>query len=196
MIDADIDPLLISDAELPPDVRRVLTRWKQYRRSANVVVQANTLRDLLDVSGWDLDIIIQRGWCAAAHAHRLLELIKSPPALSLLDLGIPESYLSSFVFGADPCVYLVRSEGKQQTLHKIGQTISFRRRVENFKTNNPHITRIWSLGPIPSGVTAYGIEQRLHAHFHSKRVCGEWFNLTSDDVKMLEALGFRTGTLD
>lgn len=78
------------------------------------------------------------------------------------------------------CVYFFRHIGL--TAVKIGysQNESPIYRFENFKTFAPYGSEI--LGFIQT-TEAKKIESNLHAKYANKRLLGEWFEITEDDVK-------------
>ena len=77
-------------------------------------------------------------------------------------------------------IYLVCSEIGGQKLHKIGFTRRTpEKRIKEFKTGNASEFYI-----IDSFRSQWGtkIESSLHRAFKSKKVRGEWFNLTDEDL--------------
>ena len=77
-------------------------------------------------------------------------------------------------------IYLVCSEINGEKLHKIGYTKrSIEERIKEFKTGNASDFYI-----IDSFKSEWGtkIEASLHRAFKSKKVRGEWFNLTDEDL--------------
>jgi hypothetical protein len=78
-------------------------------------------------------------------------------------------------------IYLISSEVNGQLLHKIGYTRrSVEKRIKEFKTGNASEFLI-----VDSFQSKWGtkIESQLHRIFKPKKVSGEWFLLTDDDVK-------------
>lgn len=81
----------------------------------------------------------------------------------------------------DRKIYLVSSKIDNITYYKIGYTArDVETRIKEFKTGNCsdfEIVHIYE--PMDFPVT---IETSLHKHFYDKKINGEWFNLTSNDV--------------
>lgn len=77
-------------------------------------------------------------------------------------------------------VYLISAEISGSKLHKIGYTRrSIDKRIKEFKTGNASEFFV-----IESFKSKWGtkIESRLHSIFSEKKVSGEWFLLTEDDI--------------
>lgn len=67
---------------------------------------------------------------------------------------------------------------KSVDLHKIGKAINPQERLKGFQTGNPYIELI---------KTIQGNHERaLHQKFKDKRVTGEWFKLTQEDIDSIE----------
>lgn len=77
-------------------------------------------------------------------------------------------------------VYLIAS-GVDEKQYKIGYTKRpVEERIKEFKTGNSNDLEIIS---IFESKWAVKIESYLHRLFKSKRIKGEWFNLSNDDIK-------------
>lgn len=76
-------------------------------------------------------------------------------------------------------VYLI-SDG---THTKIGISNNPRKRLAALQTANSKKLRIIEV--LPGGRS---LEERLHRHFHRKRLEGEWFNLDEDDIAQIRGL--------
>ena len=77
-------------------------------------------------------------------------------------------------------IYLICADIEGEKLHKIGFTKrAIEKRLKEFKTGNAA-----DLYLVDSFTSKWGtkIESSLHRIFRSKRVRGEWFNLTQEDV--------------
>lgn len=77
-------------------------------------------------------------------------------------------------------VYLICSEVEGKNLYKIGYTrreISMR--IKEFKTGNASEFYI-----VDSYQSKWGskIEAQLHKHLRTKKISGEWFNLSKEDI--------------
>lgn len=79
-------------------------------------------------------------------------------------------------------VYLVKSG----ELHKIGMSTSdVKKRIETLKTASPTPLEVVCVVETDD---ARGLEALLHKMFKTRRVKGEWFSLTPDDVAYIRAL--------
>lgn len=67
-------------------------------------------------------------------------------------------------------------------LIKIGYTTQFQKRMEAIKTHNPHALYVKKFIGSPK------LEKALHAEFNKKRMSGEWFNLSKEDVMRAEQI--------
>lgn len=77
-------------------------------------------------------------------------------------------------------VYIARCEG----LYKIGHTTQDpQSRIANLQTGNPFAVEL--VGSIPG---SRALERHLHRTYKNRKVKGEWFLLTPDEVK--EILGW------
>jgi hypothetical protein len=77
-------------------------------------------------------------------------------------------------------VYLILAEINGNKLYKIGYTKrSVEERIKEFKTGNASEFYL-----IDSFTSQWGtkIESNLHRRYISKKVSGEWFNLTEEDL--------------
>jgi|AntRauTorcE11897_2_1112592.scaffolds.fasta_scaffold01182_5 hypothetical protein len=82
----------------------------------------------------------------------------------------------------DRKIYLVSSKIDDMTVYKIGYTArSVETRIKEFKTGNcSEFEIIHIYEPLDFPVT---IETSLHKHFYDKKINGEWFSLTEQDVE-------------
>ena len=76
----------------------------------------------------------------------------------------------------EPQTYLVMDEATGYT--KIGKSKDIHTRLRIIKT---HVPMCQLLGYIPADV-----ERELHAIYSAKRVKGEWFNLSGEDIREIE----------
>lgn len=77
-------------------------------------------------------------------------------------------------------VYLICSEIEGKNLYKIGYTKrEVEKRIKEFKTGNASSFYI-----VDSFQSKWGtkIEAQLHRHYKSKKISGEWFDLTKEDI--------------
>lgn len=78
-------------------------------------------------------------------------------------------------------IYLVSAEVNGSCYYKIGYTSrEVQTRVNEFKTGNcSNFNTIHVYEPLEFPVT---IETSLHKHFRNKKINGEWFDLTQEDI--------------
>lgn len=74
------------------------------------------------------------------------------------------------------CVYILKT-GKN--LYKIGKTQDLQKRLASYHTHLPVMFRI--IRQYPAANMAH-LEESLHIVFQHKRIKGEWFQLTNDDL--------------
>lgn len=67
---------------------------------------------------------------------------------------------------------------------KIGCSQDIKKRIENIQSNNPTIKVLKLIET--NDIT--GLESKLHKAFANKRIKGEWFLLTEDDIKQIEKI--------
>lgn len=83
-------------------------------------------------------------------------------------------------------VYIISSEINGEKLHKIGFTRRLvEKRLDEFKTGNASDLKIVDVFSSKWGTK---IEKYLHKYFLNKKVGGEWFNLSDDDLQMFGTL--------
>lgn len=85
-------------------------------------------------------------------------------------------------FGQRQCVYLLYAT---TGIYKIGLTGHAYSRLSGFQTMTP--CRVWFVALIPT-TNMNALEKALHNQFASKRVQGEWFDLSADDVAYIQSL--------
>lgn len=79
-------------------------------------------------------------------------------------------------------VYLLQSP---TSAYKIGRTKDPQSRMKTFGIQLPFEVEYACLIETPD---MYDLESRLHSRFAKKRINGEWFNLTNDDVEYIKSL--------
>lgn len=84
-------------------------------------------------------------------------------------------------------VYLVDAVGT--TWYKIGQSISPSKRLHSISCKAPYDCRFIHVFEVEDMT---GTEQFWHKHFDDKRVNGEWFELTQEDVNLFGSATKRT----
>lgn len=96
---------------------------------------------------------------------------------------IPTETKTHYVVKAKPgYVYLLRSENGY---YKIGRTQDPQNRVKTFGIQLPFEVEYECLIKTDAMVK---LEKQLHDHFAHKRIKGEWFNLSPDDVEYIKGL--------
>lgn len=85
---------------------------------------------------------------------------------------------------------------KTDDLVKIGYSGATRNRVADLSFSKGKPVRVLGLAHVPSAETARKLEAKMHEIFASKRVEGEWFDLTMSDVlsalAMCRSVGIHT----
>ena len=79
-------------------------------------------------------------------------------------------------------VYLLECDGKT----KIGVAKSISNRIASLQTGNPYEIVLLKEYKVHSEVAARAIEKTLHSMFKDKALRGEWFNLTPEDIKLID----------
>lgn len=86
---------------------------------------------------------------------------------------------------SDPCyVYLMVDTANGY--HKIGMSNNPEYRERTLQSEKPTIEKVCAR-QYPSRIIAEAIESALHKAFGEKRLRGEWFDLTQEEVEMLKA---------
>ena len=82
------------------------------------------------------------------------------------------------------CVYLFR----MGNAYKIGRTRDLEKRMSELDTPKlPYEIELVYVIYLNDFETGAAIEARLHQRFRDKRLRGEWFNLSPDDIDQLKA---------
>jgi len=133
----------------------------------------------------------------AIHAHRQFGAVMSDHAKWVACILIKEIPL---LLEADKCgheyqypypeyvpslkgyVYLIRADNG---LFKIGKTGNPKNRLKSLNTGSPCELRYVSIIKTDN---MDDLEERLHYHFSNKRIRGEWFALTDEDVDRISQL--------
>jgi predicted GIY-YIG superfamily endonuclease len=84
-------------------------------------------------------------------------------------------------------VYLIQCEATGNT--KIGRSKNPEERIKSLQTSNAGKLRIISKIVCNDG-DAHLLEQRLHKEYKDKRLHGEWFKLTRDDIEIISKKKF------
>jgi hypothetical protein len=78
-------------------------------------------------------------------------------------------------------IYLIKDD--KTGFHKIGRSANPRARERTLQAEVPSYKLIWQ-----SDFVDIELEKTIHNKFASKRIRGEWFNLTKDDIKYIKDL--------
>lgn len=95
----------------------------------------------------------------------------------------PETASTMMNRQAEPC-YVYLMVDISNGFHKIGISSHPEYRERTLQSEKPTIEKICAK-QYPSRVIAQSIEGALHTAFASKRIRGEWFNLTDEDVSQI-----------
>lgn len=87
----------------------------------------------------------------------------------------------------DRKIYLISAKMNDEVMYKIGYTKrDVEQRISEFKTGNCSDFDILNIyTPLDHCVT---IERSLHNHFNDKKINGEWFDLTQEDIEEFPTL--------
>jgi hypothetical protein len=78
-------------------------------------------------------------------------------------------------------IYLITTEYFGKKVYKIGRTKRpIEKRLNELRTSNANPLEVLFVYKTNWGTQ---VERRLHTNFRKKRMEGEWFNLTEEDVK-------------
>lgn len=88
----------------------------------------------------------------------------------------------------DGCIYIVNARGT--SLYKIGYASNVGERMHSMRTDSP--LELDVIAVIPAREPRK-MESRLHRKYEKKRVRGEWFNLSNDDVVELSTVKDKYG---
>lgn len=76
-------------------------------------------------------------------------------------------------------IYLLKSNIEGENLYKIGLTTNIKKRTNQLQTANPNLILETSFQTKHD----YKLETYLHNHFKNRKVKGEWFKLSEEDIK-------------
>jgi len=77
------------------------------------------------------------------------------------------------------CVYILKT-GKN--LYKIGKTRHLQQRLSAYHTHLPILFKVVRVYECPPGATMDELEEALHIVFQHRRIKGEWFQLTDQEL--------------
>ncbi len=77
-------------------------------------------------------------------------------------------------------VYVIKRGGEAGGLHKIGFTMDLEQRINGFSTSTPE-----GFETVRAFKGGMDLEARLHKTFESRRVAGEWFRLSEQDIETI-----------
>lgn len=81
---------------------------------------------------------------------------------------------------SESCVYILKTGGH---LYKIGKTRDLQKRLASYHTHLPILFRVIRQYP---AINMEDLESSLHIVFQHKRVKGEWFHLSGDDLQICD----------
>ena len=84
----------------------------------------------------------------------------------------------------DDCIYVIKHRGKS-SIYKIGKSADFHQRFETIQSYNS--TELEVVLVQKTSLNSY-LEKILHFEFKSKKIRGEWFDLSKEDVARLKEL--------
>ena len=84
----------------------------------------------------------------------------------------------------DDCIYVIKHRGKS-SIYKIGKSADFHQRFETIQSYNS--TELEIILVQKTSLNSY-LEKILHFEFKSKKIRGEWFDLSKEDVARLKEL--------
>jgi len=84
----------------------------------------------------------------------------------------------------DNCVYVIKHKGKS-SIYKIGKSSDFHQRLEMIQSYNAAELEVVLVQK--TSLNSY-LEKILHFEFKSKKIRGEWFDLSKEDVVRLKEL--------
>ena len=84
----------------------------------------------------------------------------------------------------DDCVYVIKHKG-ESSIHKIVKSADFHQRFETIQSYNPAELEVVLVQK--TSLNNY-LEKILHFEFKSKKIRGEWFDLSKEDVARLKEL--------
>jgi len=73
--------------------------------------------------------------------------------------------------------------------YKIGMAVNLKKRINQFYSYSPYEIIVVMLQVFPNRSDAAGFEADLHRKFADKRVRGEWFKLSEEDIQSCQTAG-------
>ena len=92
----------------------------------------------------------------------------------------------------DHCVYVIKHKGKS-SIYKIGKSADFHQRFETIQSYNPAELEVVLVQK--TSLNDY-LEKILHFEFKSKKIRGEWFDLSKEDAARLKDLVFNLNSIE
>ena len=92
----------------------------------------------------------------------------------------------------DHCVYVIKHKGKS-SIYKIGKSADFHQRLETIQSYNPAELEVVLVQK--TSLNDY-LEKILHFEFKSKKIRGEWFDLSKEDAARLKDLVFNLDSIE
>lgn len=123
-----------------------------------------------DIEKFNEDAYIQIEEQYKSHVERITDMAKEF-----------NSIRGSTGFGNKTKVYIMID--KNTGYYKIGRSIKPKKRESTLQSEKPTIEMLFYFEATKD------LELNLHKHFSSKRVRGEWFNLTNEDLDYIKQIG-------
>lgn len=79
-------------------------------------------------------------------------------------------------------VYIITAD-QFDGIYKIGVTDNIKRRISDMQTGCPYKLYAERVFPVDQPLF---VERMLHAFFYKKRMAGEWFRLSGEDIQYIE----------
>ena len=92
----------------------------------------------------------------------------------------------------DHCVYVIKHKGKS-SIYKIGKSADFHQRFETIQSYNSAELEVVLVQK--TSLNDY-LEKILHFEFKSKKIRGEWFDLSKEDAARLKDLVFNLDSIE
>ena len=92
----------------------------------------------------------------------------------------------------DHCVYVIKHKGKS-SIYKIGKSADFHQRLETIQSYNSAELEVVLVQK--TSLNDY-LEKILHFEFKSKKIRGEWFDLSKEDAARLKDLVFNLNSIE
>jgi hypothetical protein len=92
----------------------------------------------------------------------------------------------------DHCIYVIKHKG-ESSVHKIGKSADFHQRFEMIQSYNAAELEVVLVRK--TRLNSY-LEKILHFKFNSKKIRGEWFDLSEKDITCLKDLASKMDSIE